>query len=79
MVIFEVDLRDRKTGNSIECICSTENHNEAYKIAEKYNKANILNYDVERNIEDYIDGMDGLIADVYHVEKEYLIRDVDKF
>ena len=33
-MMYEVDLRNRKTGNSVECILSTKNHDEAWKFAE---------------------------------------------
>lgn len=63
---YEVDLRNRKTGNSEKTIFSTENHDEAYIYAENWNRKNIKNYDIDI---DYIDGNEGLIAEVYEVEK----------
>lgn len=79
MMMYEVDLRDRKTGESVETICSTENHDEAYDVAEKYNKENVLNYYTEYSIDKYIDGTDGLIADVFHIENERFLHGVGKF
>ena len=67
---FEVDLRSRKSGNSVVCILSTENHDEAYQLAEKWNKENLSDYDIDTMYEDYNNGTDGLFADVYHVEVE---------
>lgn len=40
MEIFEVDLRDRETGNSKVCIYSGDDHDKAYTIAEAYNSLN---------------------------------------
>lgn len=66
MVVYEVDLRDRRTGKSIECIYSGDDPDKAYDIAKSYNEKNIDDYDVDIDIEDYIDfETDGLIANVY--------------
>ena len=47
MMMYEVDLRNRKTGNSVECILSTENHDEAWDFAEEWNKKNLPDYNEE--------------------------------
>lgn len=79
-VRYEVDLRNRKTGKSVECILSTEDYDEAYRCSEDYNKYNLKDYDKGRAIEEYIDGKtDGFVADVYHVEAEECLHGVGKF
>ena len=47
MMMYEVDLRNRKTGDSVECILSTNNHDEAWEFAEEWNKKNIPDYDID--------------------------------
>ena len=79
MLMYEVDLRDRKTGRSVETIYSGDNHDKAYKIAREYNDKNVLNYNEEKFIFDYFDGTDGFIAYVYHVEDASELRGVGKF
>lgn len=63
--VYEVDLRDRTTGTSVWCIFTTKDSDKAYEFAEMWNKANVPEYDGNGNYVDYIDGTDGLIADVY--------------
>lgn len=79
MLMYEVDLRDRKSGNSVECIYSGSNYDEAYKIAGEYNKENVLDYNENYTVHDYIDGADGLLAEVYHIENETDLHGVGKF
>ena len=80
MEIFEVDLRDRKTGDSVECIYSGDDHDKAYQIAEEYNRENVENYRKENCVEDYIWETEiGLIADVYHCEREEQVHGVGKW
>ena len=70
MLMYEVDLRDRKTGNSIRCILSTDDHDKAWDYAKEWNKKNLPDYEDEVSYDSYIDGTEGLVADVYEVEKE---------
>lgn len=65
MMLYEVDLRSRKTGNSIECILSTKNHDDAYNCADEWNRKNVPDYDINIPHDRYIDGIDGLYAEVY--------------
>ena len=77
-IIYEVDLRDRKTGNSVECIYSGTDSAKAYEIADKFNKENGLG-EIQEDYESYeelCDGSDGLFADVYHVEDKENIHGV---
>ena len=78
MMMYEVDLRNRKTGNSVECILSTENHDEAYQLADEWNRKNVPEYDVDVSNDSYIDGTDGLFAEVYETPK-HLAHGVGKF
>lgn len=80
MTMYEVDLRSRKTGNSVECIYSGDNHNEACKIADNWNKEHLADYNEELGYEDYIDlETDGLSADVYVVDNEADLHGVGKY
>ena len=70
-IIYEVDLRERKTGNSVETIYSGTYSAEAYEIADKWNKEHGLgeiqeDYESYEELCDYVS--DGLFADVYQVE-----------
>lgn len=37
-MIFCVDVREKETGSTIECILETASHNEAYEAMNEYNK-----------------------------------------
>lgn len=78
-IIYEVDLRDRKTGNSVECIYFGTDSAKAYEIADKFNKENGLG-EIQEDYESYeelCDGSDGLFADVYHVEDKENVHGVE--
>ena len=80
MEIFEVDLIDRKTGDSVMCIYSGDDHDVAYEIANEFNKANLGDYDEEKGFSDYIDKISsGLSADIYHCEREEQVYGVGTF
>ena len=78
MMMYEVDLRNRKTGDAVECILSTNNHDEAWEFAEEWNKKNIPDYDIDIPNDSYIDGTDGLFAEVYETPK-HLAHGVGKY
>jgi len=63
-----VDLRSRKTGNTVETILTTENPDVAWHLVSKWNRTHVPYFDPERSSEDYIDGSDGLVADCYYEE-----------
>ncbi len=69
--VYEVDLRDRTTGDSVECILSTEDSSKAWDCAENWNRKNVPDYEADTNYDSYIDGTDGQIADVYEVKSKY--------
>lgn len=80
MEMYEVDLRNRKTGNSVECIYSGDDHNKACEIADKWNRENLTDYNKEFGFEDYVDGeTDGLSADVYFIDDKADLHGVGKF
>lgn len=80
MEMYEVDLRERKTGNSVECIYSGDDHNKACEIADNWNKKNIVDFQEELGYDDYVDyETDGLSACVYVVEDEAELHGVGKF
>lgn len=79
IIMYEVDLRSRRTGDSVECIYSGEDYDRAYQIEEDWNTLNVADYDPDRNWEDYVDGQAGLFACVYHIEDAELVHGVGKF
>lgn len=80
MEMYEVDLRSRITGDSVECIYSSDDHTEAYRTAENWNKKNLKDYDANIGFDDYHDGKtEGLFACVYLIEEESELHGVGKF
>lgn len=80
MEMYEVDLRSKKTGSSVETIFSTESHDEAWDMAKKYNDEHgyILD-DLPNGYESLIDGKsDGLFADVYQIEHKEQLHSIGK-
>ena len=75
---YEVDLRRRTDGESVECIYSSDDYKKAYEVMDNWNKENLADYD-GRDWEDYIDNTDGLFAYVYHIEDEDGIKGIGKF
>ena len=62
---YEVDLRSRITGWTEETIYSGHDCDEAYRVAREWNKEHSgLDIDIEDR-EEYVDGSDGVFADVY--------------
>lgn len=59
---WEVDIRSRKTGDSIETIYSGD-HDKACDVMQKWYNDHNMSYEV--NLEDYVDGSDGVFADIY--------------
>ena len=79
---YEVDLRQRRTGNSIQCIYSGPDHDVAYKIMEEYNKVHVTGYvPVDPAAISYIgkDEPDELVADVYHLDDNEERKGVGEF
>ena len=71
MEIWEVDLRSRKTGDSVETIYSG-NHDEAFKVMDEwYNEHPEFEKIIPKEeigtftVESFIDGNDGVFADCY--------------
>lgn len=78
--MYEVDLRSRFTGNSVECIYSGDNYDKAYEIADSWNRRHLADYDKDAGFDDYIDfETDGLSACLYVVEDENDVHGVGKF
>lgn len=64
MEYWEIDLRSRKDGHSIETIFSGESHDKACGCLQKwYDEHPELDADEDR--ESYVDGKDGVFADIY--------------
>ena len=78
MMLYEVDLRNRRFGSSVECILSTKDSNEAYECADEWNKKNVPDYDTNKNHDRYINGSDEIYAQVYETPYE-LVHGVGKY
>ena len=66
---YEVDLRDRQTGESLICIYSGTDYDKAYKIMETYNSLMIEDYKPNTPADDYSDyETKGLVADLYYTD-----------
>ena len=65
---YEVDLRERESGNSVCTILSTPDLDAAYDFMDAWNRKHLPDYNYDYAGDDYIDGSDGLVADVYHVD-----------
>lgn len=61
---WEVDIRSRKTGDSIETIFSGEWYDEAMDCLNRWYDEH-PELDVNYPREDYVDGSDGVFADIY--------------
>ena len=78
--IYEVDLRNRKTGHSVGCIYSGVNYDEAYSITDKWNQENVPDYDKDMGFDDYVDRKtEGLSACLYHIEDKTMARGIGQF
>lgn len=73
MQIYEVDLRNRKTGESVECIYSGPDYDKAYEITDNWNKENVPDYDKTKGFFDYVDyKTDGLSACLYYTDSKFM-------
>ena len=79
MIWAETDLRDMKTGDSIECIYSGESIDEAWEVANKYNKEHVKGWTDESYVDDFIGTESGMIADTYCIEDPEKIHGVGKW
>ena len=79
MIWAETDLRDLKTGDSIECIYSGGDIDEAWRIAFEYNKKHIKGWNDESVADDFIGTGEGMIANVYCIEDRAKIHGVGKW
>lgn len=67
MEFWEIDVRSRKTGNSIETIYSGESHDAACECLDRwYEEHPDVDGDADR--ESLVDGSDGTFADIYCTE-----------
>ena len=62
MTAYEIDIRSRKTGNTIETIFSGD-YDKAYSVLDNWYK-NHPDMNIEC-IDGYLDGTDGVFADIY--------------
>lgn len=66
---FEIDLRSRKTGNTVETICSTMDHDEACRALDEWYWDNGIEF--PDDVEQFVDGSDGVFADIYITKKPH--------
>ena len=69
--IWEVDLRSRSTGNSVETIYSGESHDEACAVLNKWYKDHPELSFPGWSLEDFVDGSDGVFADIYLTDEPH--------
>ena len=67
---YEVDLRSRETGWSVETIYSGQSHDEAHDVLNNWYKEH-PELNIETDLEDYADGSDGVFASVYEVDEPH--------
>ena len=87
-IIYEVDLRDRETVNSVETIYSGTDDSEAYGITDDWNAEHGLGR-IQEDYESYdelvfaispeINPKQKLFADVYHIEDKANAHGVGKY
>lgn len=76
---YEVDLRNRKTGGSVECVYSGNDYRKAKMMMDMYN-AKLPDYDYLKMPIDYIDHKsDGLSAYMYVFNCKENLHGVGKF
>lgn len=71
MIRYEVDLRDMKTGDSVQtAVYVTFDSDEAWRFVDRWNQKHITNYNPNLSVDEYIcsENGTGLIADCYYVE-----------
>lgn len=61
--VYEIDIRSRKTGNTVETIFSGS-HDDACDVLNNWYKQH-PELNIETCLEDYVDGSDGFFADIY--------------
>ena len=66
---FEVDLRSRKDGNTIETIYSGSSYDDAWEKRNEWFRKNLPTWNDEDDVEKLIDGSDGVFAYVYSICK----------
>lgn len=80
ITMYEVDLRSRRTGDSVECIYSGNDYDKAYDIADHWNKEHLDDYDDANGFGEYLDGKtDGLFADLWIVDNAADLHGIGKF
>lgn len=77
-MIYELDIRSRKDGNSIGCVLSSEDDSKSYTIAAKLNSHLVEGFSVDEDITLLIDGNEGVFADVYKVEDNEKTKDIKR-
>ena len=65
---YEVDLRSRNDGNTVEVIYSGNSYDKAWKIRDKWFQKNIPSWNDENDVTDLIDGSDGVFAYVVQLD-----------
>jgi hypothetical protein len=75
---YEVDLRSRKDGDTVETIYSGDDYDKVWAARNEWFKKNMPQWDDESDVEDLIDGTDGVFAYVYSLTKGMEILGVGK-
>lgn len=69
--VWEVDLRSRKTGNSIRTIFSGEHDSACDVMNEWYKNNNVPGYVEGMSFEELHDGSEGVFADLYETNEPH--------
>lgn len=77
--IYEIDIRSRKDGNSVECIYSGDDYCKACEIADRWNKEHVADYEEGRGWEEYLDYTEGFFADIIKCDSKEEVHGVGKF
>ena len=66
---YEVDLRSRENGDSVETIYSGNSYDEAWNVRNKWFKENMPDWNDNNDVTDLEDGSSGVYAYVYSLQK----------
>lgn len=66
---WAVDLRSRKTGDSIATIYYGRSYDKAWEVRNEWFKANMPDWNDDNDVMDLIDGSNGVFAYVFQLEK----------
>lgn len=66
---YEVDLRSRITGDTVETIYSGDSYDKAWEVRNRWFRDNLPEWNDDNDVNDLIDGSEGVYAYVYSLQK----------